>query len=213
MSERDGESWASYYEKTGTRPPRDTLLFALDAFDAELSPGDRRFAVDLGCGNGRDTIELLRRGWHVLAVDAEQAAIDGLLARDDLPEGAEIETVTARFETADLPDCDLINASFSLPLVAPADFPDLWDGMVGALRSGGRISCQLYGDRDSWVGNPTITFFSRAAIDALLGPLDVEYLREEEDDSTTPRGTPKHWHIFHIVARKPRSLTPPAGEE
>jgi hypothetical protein len=25
---------------------------------------------------------------------------------------------------------------------------------------------------------------------------------EEEADSTTPRGKPKHWHIFHIVARK-----------
>ena len=43
----------------------------------------------------------------------------------------------------------------------------------------------------------------RAAADALLNPLDVDYFREEEDDSTTPRGKPKHWHVFHIVARKP----------
>jgi len=52
------------------------------------------------------------------------------------------------------------------------------------------------------VGNPTITFFSRDGIDALLNPLDVEFFREEEDDSTTPRGHVKHWHIFHIVARR-----------
>jgi hypothetical protein len=25
---------------------------------------------------------------------------------------------------------------------------------------------------------------------------------EEEADGVTPRGNPKHWHIFHIVARK-----------
>jgi hypothetical protein len=31
----------------------------------------------------------------------------------------------------------------------------------------------------------------------------VEFLREEEDDTVTPRGKAKHWHIFHIVARKP----------
>ncbi len=203
MSKSDSETWASYYRKTGARPPRETLLFALDAFDAELGPGDRRFAIDLGCGNGRDTIELLRRGWRVLAIDAEQAAIDALGAREDLPAGAEIGTLTARFETAELPDCDLINSSFALPLVAPADFPDLWDGMVSALRAGGRISCQLYGDRDSWVGDPTITFFSKAAVEALLNPLDIELFREEEDDSTTPRGKRKHWHVFHIVARKP----------
>lgn len=203
MGAPDDRGWAGYYEKTGGRPPRATLLYALDAFEAELGPDDRRFAVDLGCGSGRDTIELLRRGWQVLAIDAEQDAIDGLRARDDLPANAEIDTLVARFETAALPDCDLINSSFALPLVAPADFPDLWDGMVAALRPGGRISCQLYGERDSWVGDPTITFFSRPAVEALLSPLDIEFFREEEDDSTTPRGMRKHWHIFHIVARKP----------
>ena len=46
-----------------------------------------------------------------------------------------------------------------------------------------------------------------AAATVVLGPgmadLVVEHFREEEDDSVTPRGTPKHWHIYHIVARKP----------
>lgn len=197
------ESWESYYAKTGERPPRQTLLFALDRFDAELEPGDRRFAIDLGCGNGRDTIELLRRGWRVLAVDAEPAAIAGLCARPDLPKDAALETLVARFEDVKLPEADLVNSSFALPLVDPPRLPDLWDGILAALRNGGRISCQLYGDRDSWLGRPGMTFFTRGGVDALLEPLDVEFLREEEDDSVTPRGVPKHWHIFHIVARKP----------
>ncbi|MEJ1932020.1 class I SAM-dependent methyltransferase [Nostoc sp. NIES-2111] len=34
-----------------------------------------RFAVDLGCGDGRDTVELLRRGWRVLGIDGAQEAI------------------------------------------------------------------------------------------------------------------------------------------
>ncbi|MEE8334784.1 MAG: methyltransferase domain-containing protein, partial [Alphaproteobacteria bacterium] len=106
MSKSDSETWASYYQKTKTRPPCETLMFALDAFDAELGPDDRRFAVDLGCGNGRDAIELLHRGWRILAIDAEQAAIDVLTSRDDLPEDAMIDTLAARFETVELPDCD-----------------------------------------------------------------------------------------------------------
>lgn len=203
MSEPSSESWRSYYERTGSRPPRETLLFALDRFDAEGGPGDRRFAIDLGCGNGRDTIELVRRGWRVLAVDAEQSAIDGLRARSDLPADADPDTLVARFETMDLPPADLVNSSFALPLVPPAAFPDLWDRILAALRSGGRVSCQLYGDRDSWVGRPGMTFFTRSGVDALLQPLDVEHFREEEDDSETPRGERKHWHIFHIVARRP----------
>jgi SAM-dependent methyltransferase len=197
------ESWESYYAKTGTRPPRETLLFALDRFDAELKADDRRFAIDLGCGNGRDTVELLRRGWHTLAVDAESSAIDGLRARPDLPADVRLDTLVSRFEDAKLPEADLVNSSFALPLVDPPRFPDLWDGVVAALRSGGRVSCQLYGDRDSWVGRPGMTFFTRGGVDALLEPLDVEFFREEEDDSVTPRGQPKHWHIFHIVARTP----------
>lgn len=203
MTDTPEQDWASYYKKTLARPPCKTLLFALDRFDAELGPNDRRFAIDLGCGNGRDAIELLRRAWRVLAVDKETAAIDVLTARPDLPANAEIEGLVARFEEVDLPDADLVNSGFALPLVAPPDFPDLWDRILLATRSGGRISCQLYGDRDSWVGRPGMTFFTRDGVDALLDPLDVEYFEEEEDDSTTPRGKPKHWHIFHIVARRP----------
>ena len=203
MSGPSGESWEDYYAKTGTRPPRRTLLFALDKFDGEPGPADRRLAIDLGCGNGRDTIEILRRGWPVLAIDAEQTAIDGLLARPDLPRGSKIETRTTRFEDTALPGADLINSSFALPLVPADRFPALWAGIVAAVRPGGRISCQLYGDRDSWAGDPTITFFSRAEVEALLSDLETELFEEEEDDSVTPRGAKKHWHIFHIVARKP----------
>ncbi|MEK9661372.1 MAG: class I SAM-dependent methyltransferase, partial [Alphaproteobacteria bacterium] len=76
MKATKDRDWASYYRKTGERPPRATLLAALDRFDAEPASPDRRLAVDLGCGSGRDVVEMLRRGWRVLAIDAEQAAVD-----------------------------------------------------------------------------------------------------------------------------------------
>lgn len=196
-------SWREYYAKTGARPPRETLIHALDRFDAEALAPELKLAADLGCGNGRDTVEILRRGWNVLAIDAEQDAIDGLRARDEVTADSPLETLTARFESVALPERMLINASFALPLVAPQNFPDLWNGMLTALMPGGRISCQLYGNRDSWTGRPGMCFFTREGVEALLDPLDIEHFREEEDDSTTPRGTPKHWHIFHIVARMP----------
>ena len=47
------------------------VLAALDAFgDASLDS----LAIDLGCGDGRDVVEILRRGWNVVAVDAEPPA-------------------------------------------------------------------------------------------------------------------------------------------
>jgi len=203
-SDKVNENWENYYEKTGKRPPRETLLFALARFDEDnLKERKTLRAVDLGCGNGRDTVEMLRRGWKVLAVDAELSAIEGINARITGENKTLLETQVARFEGVILPKSELINSSFALPLVSPVDFPDLWDKILDALVPGGLVSCQLYGDRDSWVGNPTITFFAKSAIDALLFPLEVEYFREEEEDSTTPRGNSKHWHIYHIVARRP----------
>ena len=49
----------------------------------------------------------------------------------------------------------------------------------------------------------------RAAVEALATTGDVDAVRrllemldEEEDESPTPRGKTKHWHLFHIVARR-----------
>ncbi|MGO8918054.1 MAG: methyltransferase domain-containing protein [Stellaceae bacterium] len=197
MSERDSD-WKEYYERTAGRPPRPTLLLALERFGA----GDGKSAVDLGCGDGRDTVELLRRGWPVIAVDAEPAAIERLTRRPDLPPGAALETRCQRFEDADWPAVDLVNASFSLPLCPPARFPAVWARIARSLKPGGRFSGQLFGERDGWRGESDITFHSRAAIDHLLAGFAVELLEEEESAGVTPYGKPKHWHLFHIVARK-----------
>lgn len=200
---RSPRDWAAYYAKTGARPPRDTLLFALDRFDAEGGDNRQRLAVDLGAGGGRDVVELLRRGWRVQAIDAAPESAIAIRARSDLPPDARLETQTARFEDADWPSCDLVNSSFALPICAPGDFPGLWMRILDSLKPGGRFAGQFYGERDSWAGQrENVTFHTRAELDTRLAGLEVEMLEEEEDDSTTPRGETKHWHIFHIVARK-----------
>ena len=65
--------WGRYYEVAKGGAPRETLRLALDLFESEGGEGER-LAVDLGCGEGRDTLELLRRGWRVLAIDDEREA-------------------------------------------------------------------------------------------------------------------------------------------
>src|SRR3990167_978307 len=193
-------SWATYYDKLRDRPPRRTTVAALDRF--QPLPLDA-LALGLGCGDGRDAIEMLRRGWRVVAVDAEPEALQRLQSRD-LPPDARVTPVGARLEEVPLPvGVHLVNSSFAMPLCEPAAFRDLWRRIREGLPPGGRFSGQWYGLRDSWAGRPGITFVSRDEALAMLDGLELEMFEEEEADGVTPRGKPKHWHIFHIVARKP----------
>ena len=192
--------WAAYYEKLRDRPPRKTLLCALEAF---RTPPTDALAVDLGCGDGRDIVELLRRGWSVVAVDAESEALRRLSERK-LPGAERVTPIVARLEDVPLPiGVQLVNSSFAMPLCEPTKFHELWTRIREALPLGGRFSGQWYGPRDTWFGRPGMSFVSREEALRLLNGLDLEMFEEEEDDGVTPRGNTKHWHIFHIVTRKP----------
>ena len=184
--------WTRYYEATGEEP-RETLLDALKGFAA---PGA---AIDLGCGTGRDTLELLRRGWRVVAVDSEPEAIKRLRAKAGDDE--RLQTQVARYEDAALHRCDLVNASWSLPFCPPGVFDVVWERIVDSLRPGGRFCGQLFGERDEWSTEDDMTFHTRVQAEALFQLFELECFDEVEEDGQTALGSPKHWHVFNVVAR------------
>lgn len=194
--------WPKYFQAVAGKGPRDTLLKALELFDKEPSPQDQRFAVDLGCGSGRDTFELLRRGWRVLATDSHPLALD-LLLKDVPPEHRRnLETRAADFASVEIPPAPLVNASYSLPFCEPADFPGLWSRIVRAIPPGGRFAGQFFGDRDDWATIPDRSHHTRPQVERLLSEFLIEQLSEAENREAGATGEVKNWHIFHIVARK-----------
>ena len=199
------KDWKGYFGAVLGKPPRDTLLDALARFDADGARSGAaagpRFAVDLGCGEGRDTLELLRRGWRVLAIDLMPEAFEHLRGR--VPEGdlPRLEVRVGRFEDVQLPACDLLNASFALPFCEPARFGEVWSMVAAAIRPGGRFSGQLFGDRDDWIRCGDRCHFSRPEVERMFAGFVFEHFREEEKEEADGRGG-KHWHLYHIVARK-----------
>jgi tellurite methyltransferase len=202
--------WPGYFRVVVGKPPRDTLVLALDFFDrddpsgSEASKGRRktRFAIDLGCGEGRDTLELLRRGWRVLAMDSHPEAFEHLRPRVRGEARERLQMLSVPFGQMFLPAADLVNASYSLPFCEPEVFAALWERIVDAVRPGGRFAGQFFGDRDDWVKRGDRIHHTRAEVEECLRSFDIEYFDEVEKDEVMADGAVKHWHVFHVVGRK-----------
>ena len=202
----DSEYWSRYYTVTVDRPAWPTIRSAIERFAAEDGDTDSldRFAVDLGCGAGRDARQLLRAGWRVLAIDREPAAIEALEAAtpDDLR--PRLETLFADLACVSIPRCDLVNASLSLPYLSPDGFWAAWPRVLAALRVGGRVSAMLFGDRDGSAHDPEMTCPPPGAIRATLPDFEVEDWLDLEEDAETALGEPHHFHRVELVARRIR---------
>ena len=212
--------WASYYAAVAMQSPRHTLVRTLARLDrvsrsraiaspkAEITPPVLRQAMDLGCGSGRDTLLLLERGWRVLAIDSEAQAIATLkervddLARRDATFGEHLAVCICTFEQIPWPtSLQLVNASFSLPFCQPDRFAEVWQALRRSLQPDGWFCGQFFGDRDEWSVYANVVSLARPELMELFAGATIVELEEEEYDGQTATGTPKHWHIFHVIAQ------------
>lgn len=193
----DTFSWDEYYKKIQGRAPRQLLLDALEKFPS----GESLQAIDLGSGDGTETVVLLARGWHVLAVDSEPAGIKRLMEKVPQEGQAHLQTQVAKFEEVTLPPVDLIHTSYSIPFCHPDHFLALWEKISDALNPGGRFAGQFFGVRDTWADSKDMTFHTEAQVRAMIAALETEYFHEEDADGQAASG-PKHWHVFTVIVRK-----------
>ncbi len=204
-------SWDEYNAHQAGRSARPLLALALGAWhgdgagSAALTGAAQaeRVALDLGCGEGVEVGALLDAGWTVHAIDGEPAALARLAARTAPAVGGRLHLRPTSFAAIDaLPAADLVHSSYALPYCAPEHFPLLWDLVRGALTPGGVLAVQLFGDRDGAAGDPEMTFHTEQQARALVDGLQVLHWDEEDAPGTSFTG-PKHWHVFHVVARRP----------
>ena len=194
------EDWPGYFASVLGKGARETLLAALDSF--ALEGFGEGLGVDIAAGEGRDSLELLRQGWRVVATDNHPDAFPLLWSRVPEAQKSRLTAVEVDFAEMQVPDCDLVNASFALPFCKPEVFPGLWHRIVSAIRPGGRFAGQFFGDRDTWASLPGRTHHSRVEVMTLLEGFEIEMMNEEEKDDPPELRNPKHWQLFHVVAKK-----------
>ncbi len=185
--------WETFYTLTKDSPAWPLLVRAVS-----LLPQKGR-ALDLGAGAGRDTRYLLEQGFQVTAVDGDPHAVAMLRSLQE----QNLRVTQASFEEFVFETYDLINAQFALPFVSPRLFNEVFARVERALKPGGVFVGQFFGIHDQWnAPEHEMTFLTREQAEAVLQNLDIIELNEEEVDGHVADGSPKHWHTFHIIARK-----------
>ena len=116
--------------------------------------------------------------------------------------GDHLRVVQSSFETFDFETYDLVNAHFALPFLAEEHFHLVFARIKQALHAGGLFVGQFFGVNDEWnTPENQMTFLTREQAEVELRGLKTLVFREEDIDSHVADGTPKHWHVFHIIAQ------------
>lgn len=168
LAEFMGPAYLRYSFTKGTAQEVDFLIKTLS-----LTPGMR--ILDVGCGPGRHSHELARRGYVVHGIDISQTFID--LANAEDIDGASFERLDARFmqfmNEFDLVIC-LCQGAFGL-MTAQDEDSVVVQKMASALRPGGRLVLSAF---SSYF---VVKYFETAVFDADTG---INHERTEIRNST-----------------------------
>jgi trans-aconitate methyltransferase len=194
----DPAHWAEYNAAQTAREPRPLCRNLLEL----AGPGRDRVALDLGCGAGTESRALLAAGWRVHAFDSAPGTRERVLAGTEDAEAGRLQVHTDDLaDLGGLPAADLVHAGYCLPWIRPAAFPDVWRHLRAALRPRAWLAVDLFGVRDSWAGEHDATFLAEREARALFDGLTIAKWDEEDADGGSSDG-PKHWHVFHVIARR-----------
>jgi tellurite methyltransferase len=196
---QDSQRWQDYYRTVGGRPPREFFFQARVRFPKPM-PAPPPLAIDLGCGAGVETLELLKLGWRVLAIDRQPEALEQVLSRTPPELLANLTTQAGDFASLSLPPADFIWAGLSLPFCPPQHFPALWAQIAAALPPGGLFAGDFFGPEHAWAAKPQMTIHSFAQLHALFAGWQIDYTLTEQGRRSTALDGIIPWQMFSIIA-------------
>lgn len=188
------KDWSSYYDQTRDGPPRPLLIKALEYVS------HKKRAIDIGGGALRDTRYLLHEGFDVTVIDKSPWLTEEAAAIHS----ERLHAYVTTFEDFDFGEkqYDLAAAMFSLPFNRPETFNNVFSSIKQSLVPGGVFCGQFFGINDTWANKETMTFHTKQQVEELFEDMDVIQLNEKEENGRTAAGISKHWHVFHVIAKK-----------
>lgn len=187
--------WLKYYEDTKNYPPSELLV---DAMQYVVHKGR---AIDIGDGGLKDAEYLLEQGFKVMGVDAEPM----LAEKVEALKNNNLHYAVARFDAFDFPknEYDLATAIYALPFNSPESFNVMFEKLKKSLKKNGIFCGQFFGIRDEWnTPNSKMSYHTKEEVEKLLEGFHVITFKEVEKDGYTAAATRKHWHVFHIIAKR-----------
>jgi tellurite methyltransferase len=204
----DSTRCAAYLDGTREAPPREQLLRAVRL----LPEGRRGSALDIGCGPGKEVVELLRAGFQVTAIDPYQSMVDLTESRvlEHAPAArARLGVTCARIEdfAPNLPASgfDLVHAGFVLPFVAARNFERVFDALRTCVAPSGLFAGQFFGPDDEFLRTSpagSMTSHRAGEVPPLLRGFEIIEHQEVNRAGFIGSGRPKWWHVHHVIARR-----------
>lgn len=196
-------SWGDYFASMEAMP-----LHPLYAELYKYLPRKGK-ALELAAGIGQGAVHLLEKGFDVWATDIHGEALTRLYERTPEALRPRLRLYVSGFDKLDLAPSkfDVVVAGFCLFFQSPELFARNWPIIAGAIRAKGLFMGQFLGVRDDWAAMG-YTAQTRDEVLALLDGFEILHLEEAERDGKTSQGTDKHWHIFHVIARRVAPVSP-----
>lgn len=198
------------YKKDGVYfglEPSEELVELIDTSDVP-----RGRALDLGCGGGRDSLFLARRGFQVLAIDMSPHAIAKLKTIADNFH-LNVECIVADIRMCKFPSEEfvLVSATTLLDHVDPPDAIDLIKQIKKCLRHGGYVFAEVFTVEDpgyrqlrnlaSECSNHVRHYYEKGELRDLFS--DFTVLRyDEKVEWDTSHGKPHIHGIAVLIAQK-----------
>lgn len=200
-------SWEQYFQKNKGRAVRPLYAKAVK-YLSNFQPKNS-FAVDLGCGAGIETLDLLTRGWSVIAIDGEPSSISAVRELAGAPLSKSLRTICTRFEDLNvIPPSEFIYSYHSLPFCQPDQFDKLWKLISEAIVPNGIFAGSFFGMNDEWVKAGRTTGVSREKLELYLSQFDLLHREEFDQVGNTALSGPKHWHFIDVLAKKTLTKNP-----